>query len=141
MLLQKFSLIRVIFCTKLCLGMARHAISLLFHVFVLIYYSLWFSSFILLREDFKTSPGPISSSEQCFLICHWNLNDIAAHNYTKLSLLSAYNLLHSFDIICLSETYLNSETPPNDIRLELPGYNMFRSDHPSIKEKECLYLL
>ena len=34
-------------------------------------------------------------------------------------------------MICLSETYLNSETPPNDTRLELTDYNFFRSDHPS----------
>ena len=53
------------------------------------------------------------------------------HNFAKLSLLTACNLVHSFDIICLSETYLNSETPPNDTRLELPGYDLFRSDHPS----------
>ena len=53
------------------------------------------------------------------------------HNFAKLSLLTACNLVHSFDIICLSETYLNSETPPNDTRLELPGYSFFRSDHPS----------
>ena len=33
--------------------------------------------------------------------------------------------VHSFDINCLSETYLNSEPPPNDTRLELPGYNLF----------------
>ena len=53
------------------------------------------------------------------------------HNFAKLSLLTACNLVHSFDIICLSETYLSSETPPNDTRLELTDYNFFRSDHPS----------
>ena len=73
--------------------------------------------------------NPISG--QCFSICQWNLNSITAHNFAKLSLLTAYNLVHSFDIICLSETYLNSETPPNDTRLELTDYNFFRSDHPS----------
>ena len=51
------------------------------------------------------------------------------------------NLVHSFHIIYLSETYLNSETPPNDTRLELPGYNLFRSDHPSNNKREgvCIY--
>ena len=91
---------------------------------------------ILLRP-----PGPISSSWQCFSICHWNLNSITAHNYAKLSLLTAYNLVHGFNIIYLSEIYLNSETPPNDTHLELPSYNMFRSDHPSNNKRGgvCIY--
>ena len=65
----------------------------------------------------------------------------AAHNYVKLSLLAAYNLVHSFDITCLSETYLNSENPPNDTRLELPGYNMIRSDDLSNNKRGglCIY--
>ena len=119
------------FCTKLRLGTFRRAISSLFYVFILIYYLLWSNSLILLSGDIKTNPGPIPSSGQCFSICHWNLNIITAHNYAKLSLLIAYNLVHSFHIICLSEIYLNAETPPNYKRLELPGYNLFRSDHPS----------
>ena len=61
----------------------------------------------------------------------FELKQLTAHNFAKLSLLTAYNLVHSFDIICPSETYLNSETPSNDARLKLPGYNLFRSDHPS----------
>ena len=52
-----------------------------------------------------------------------------------MSLLTAYNLVHSFDIICLSGTYLNFETPPNGTRLELPGYNLFHTDHPSNKKR------
>ena len=99
-------------------------------MFILIYYLRWCSSLILLSGDIETNPGPTPSSGQCFSICHWNLNSITAHNFAKLSLLTVYNLVHSFDIICLSETYLNSKAPPNDTRQELPGYNLFRSDHP-----------
>ena len=49
--------------------------------------------------------------------------------------------LHSFDIIFLSETYLNSETPPNNTHLQLPGYDLFRSHQPSNNEKRgvCVY--
>ena len=94
----------------------------------------------MLSGNIKTNPGRSPSSGQCFSICHWNLNGITAHNFAKLSLLTAYNLVHSFHIICLSETYLNSETPPNDTRLELPGYNLFGSDHPSHnKRRVCVY--
>ena len=91
---------------------------------------------ILLSGDIKTNPGPISSSGQCFSICHRNSNSMAAHNYDKLSLLTASNL-----VICHPETYLNSETLPNDTRLELPGYNLLRSDHPSNNKRGgvCIY--
>ena len=104
------------------------------HVFtcLFLYYLRWCSSLILLSGDIETNPGPTSSSGKCFSICHWNLNSITAHNFAKLSLLTAYNLVHSFVIICLSETYLNSETPPNYTRLELPGYNLLQID-PSFK--------
>ena len=92
-LLRKCPLIWITFYAKLRLGTPRHAISLLLYVFVLIYYLLWCSSLIFLSGDIKTNPGTISSFKQCFSICHWNLNSITAHNYVKLSLLTAYNLV------------------------------------------------
>ena len=45
--------------------------------------------------------------------------------------LTAYVLVHNFDIICPSETYLTSETPTDDKNLEIPGYYLLRADHPS----------
>ena len=51
--------------------------------------------------------------------------------YKKVSLLSAFISVHKLDIICLSETYLNSETSPDDDNLEIPGYNIIRKDQPS----------
>ena len=41
--------------------------------------------------------------------------------YEKVSLLSAFISVHKLDIICLSETYLNSKTSPGDDNLEIPG--------------------
>ena len=72
-------------------------------------------------------------------ICYWNLNNIATHNYAKLSLLKSHNLVHSFDIICLSEIYLNSETPLNDTCPELTVYNLFCSDHNNKRGGVCIY--
>ena len=51
--------------------------------------------------------------------------------YKNVSLLSVFISVHKFDIICLSETYLNSETSPDDDNLEIPGCNIIRKDHPS----------
>ena len=46
-------------------------------------------------------------------------------------MLTPSNLISKFDIICVSKTFLNSETAANDSNLEISGYNMYRADHPS----------
>ena len=94
---------------------------------------IWYDSrIIILSGDIETNPGPKHSfSSQGLKICHWNLNGLSSHIYKKVSLLSAFISVHKLDIICLSETYLNSETSPDDDNLEIPGYNIIRKDHPS----------
>ena len=72
-----------------------------------------------------------SKAINAFSICHWNLNSISAHNYAKIFLLKAYLAIHKFDIICISESYLNSNLLPDDSNLEVSSYNLTRSDHPS----------
>ena len=61
--------------------------------------------------------------------------------YKKVSLLSAFISVHKLDIICLSETYLNSETSPDDDNLEIPGYNIIRKDDPPNTKRGgvCVY--
>ena len=49
--------------------------------------------------------------------------------FTKIYFLSACISVHK--IICLSETYLNSEILSDDTKLEKHGYNLVREDHPS----------
>ena len=70
-----------------------------------------------------------------------NLNSILAHDYSKLFLLKAYISVHKFDIICLSETYLDSAVPIDDDNLVISRYNLIRSDHPSNNKRGgvCLY--
>ena len=64
-----------------------------------------------------------------FTICHWNLKSISAHNFAKVKLLKAYLAVHKFDIVCFSETYLNSGFPFHDDDLDITGYIMVRVDH------------
>ena len=85
--------------------------------------------------DIEQNPGPKPDSCQSFSICHWNLNSISAHNFSKLSLLRPYIAIHKFDVVCLSDTYLNASISNNDDSLEVPGYNLFRADHPSITKR------
>ena len=74
-------------------------------------------------------------------LCIKGLNSIAAQNFVKISQLEADNKLSSYDLICLSETQLESTTSidPND--LSLKDYNLYRSDNPDNAKKGgiCVY--
>ena len=64
--------------------------------------------------------------------CLWNLNSITFHDFLKVKLLTGYNVIHKFSIICyISESYFNLDTSSNDDKLNISSYNMSRSDHPS----------
>ena len=88
--------------------------------------------------DIEENSGPKYSS---LTFCHWNLNGITAHDSTKISLLQAYITQHNYDIICLTETFLNSSILSDDNRIKIDGYNLIRSDHPSDSKKGgvCIY--
>ena len=89
----------------------------------------------------EVNPAPKRTSTSNISICHWNLNSISAYNYTKSFLLKAYIAFHKFDIIYLSETYLDSSTTSDDDNLAISGYNLIRSDHPSNNKRGgvCIY--
>ena len=110
----------------------RNVLILFLYLIIWYDFAAWFRPLlILLSGDIEMNPGPKPVSGQSFSIFHLNLNSISAHNYTKISLLTAYVLVHNFDIICLSETNLNSETSTDDQNLAMPGYCLLRADHPS----------
>ena len=104
-------------------------------VFVSISVFTFFVSFLsrklILSGDIETNPGPTLNLRNHFTICHWNLNSISAHNFAKVQLLKAHLAVHKFDIVCLSETYLNSSFPFDDDNSDIPGYIMIRVDHPA----------
>ena len=84
-----------------------------------------------LSGDLEFNPEPKPDSSQSLSICLWNLNSMSAHNYSKISLLTAHISIHDFDIICLFATYLTSTTDINDENLKIPRYIIYRVDHPS----------
>ena len=59
--------------------------------------------------------------------------------HNKLSLLSAYNTLHKFDVICISETYLHKSADSD--ALSIDGYNIITTDHPHNQKRDgvCIY--
>ena len=59
-----------------------------------------------------------------------------------MSLLKVYLTVHKFDIVCLSETYHNSNTALDNDNLGISGYNLIRSDYPSNSKRGegvCIY--
>ena len=63
----------------------------------------FYSHLIELSGDFE--------SDQRFSVCHW-----------KIQSLIPYNCIHHFDIICFSETYLNSDISSDNEDLDIPDY-------------------
>ena len=55
--------------------------------------------------------------------------------------MKAFVTVHKFDKICLSETYLDSRIPFDDNNLEISGYNLKHSYHPSKSKRGgvCIY--
>ena len=94
---------------------------------------------ITLSGDVELNPGPKCKAAQTFSVCHCNLKSIWAHNLAKLSLLRGYVSVHKFDIICLSEIYLDSSI--DDESLEISGHYLICSDVPSNKKHGgiCIY--
>ena len=48
----------------------------------------------------------------------------ASHNFSKIQSLIAYICIHHFDIICLSETYLNFDILSDNENVDIPGYRL-----------------
>ena len=94
---------------------------------------------LLLAGDIETNPGPHTGN--CLKFCHWNLNSICARDYIKISRNEAYNSIHRFDIIAISESMLNSSIRNEDIFIEGFSKDIYRNDHPSNTKMGgvCLY--
>ena len=58
---------------------------------------------LLLSEDVEVNPGPERPSNIKF--CHWNLNDLVAHDLIKKPLAEAFITSNNFGIVCLFESF------------------------------------
>ena len=59
----------------------------------------------------------------------------------KILLQNAYIAIHKFDVICISETYLDANTSPDDSNLEISGYNLNDLIILQTINEEVLYIL
>ena len=60
---------------------------------------------LVCSSDIEINLGPKTKNQ--ILFCHWNLNGLAAHNFTKVSLLKALSVTYDYYILCLSGTFLD----------------------------------
>ena len=74
--------------------------------FILCFYAVFAFLLLLKHGDVEINPGPKKKETRFFSCLHRNINSILAHN--KLTLLQAYKSIHQYDILCISETYLDS---------------------------------
>ena len=60
--------------------------------------------FVLLQchGDIEPNPGLKNLKTKLISVCHWNLNSLTAHKYSKLTQLKAYISMYKYDFICLS---------------------------------------
>ena len=110
--------------------------------YILRFFSILFFCCILLKSwDIEPNPGPVQSKGKTLAVCHWNLNSLWVDNFVKVALLSAFLSTHDFDVLCLSETFLDSSITDDDPRLSINGYKLFRRDHPSNTKQGgvCIY--
>ena len=65
----------------------------------------YFCSFTMpWNGDIEINPGPKKFKKNSLSVCHWNLNSLSTHNFSKLTQLKAYISVYKHDFICLSET-------------------------------------
>ena len=113
---------------------------LFYHYVERVYITLLFIFALLLcHGDTEINPGPKKFKKKSLSVCHWNLNSLSAHNFSKRTQLKAYTSIYKHDFICLSETYLDSSIP--DSFLEIDRYDLVRSDHPNDIKRGgvCIY--
>ena len=116
-----------------------HTLSFLVAIIMIWSLSWLYSLLILLSADVEVNPRPKCASTSNISICHWNLNSISAHNYTKLFLLKAYIAIHKFDIICYQKHTLILVLLLTMIIWQFQG--TICSDHPSNNKRGgiCIY--
>ena len=92
---------------------------------LLFFYSTIIFLLLVQHGDIEINPGPQKKLPKYFSCCHWNVNRLLAHN--KISLLTAYNTIHQYDVICISETFLDSSVTLDDQNLSIQGDSLIQA--------------
>ena len=69
--------------------------------------NLFYQICLVQHGDIELNSGPNKKSKPLTWY-HWNVNSLTAHKMLEKSSIEAYNFIHNYDFICISETYLDS---------------------------------
>ena len=120
-----------IFNTRFPRVSKSRSVLLLCNYCTIAFYFLCFTALTLfICGHVELNPGLQNTKYYNFSLCHWNLNSLPAHDFFKLSLIEAYNTHHNFDMICLSETYLDPSYADDHAQLNLKDFTLIRADNP-----------
>ena len=80
--------------------------------------------------DVHPNPGPINKEfhpNRRLKLCHINVRSLSSDNFYKVNLInSKLVLLDQYDVICISETWLDKWVSNTDLAIQ--GYNLFWRD-------------
>ena len=63
-----------------------------------------------------------------------------AHNFIKVSLLQIHSVTNDYDILCFTETFLDSSVENDGDRISIPEYNLLHADHPSKTKRGGVFI-
>ena len=113
--------------------------ALVFHFFSFGFRFVFILLILFVCGDIELTLGPKNrNSYYNFSICHRNLNSITTHNFAKVNLLQVYNAIHDFDMICLSESYLDSSVSSDNLYIK--NYKLVRADHPGNVKRSGVFV-
>ena len=101
----------------------------------------FFESYFHLKLSGDVHPNPGPCHGNTFKFCYWNLDSIAVNDFIKIPLIEVYNSVYNYDMIALSETYLDSSIPNESVSPMGFSKDIYRSDHPNDVKRGgvCLY--
>ena len=70
-------------------------------ILLFFFYSTIIFLLLVQHGDIEINPGPQKNQPKYFSCCHWNVSSLLTHN--KISLLTPYNTIHQYDVICISD--------------------------------------
>ena len=99
------------------------------------------SEFLLrLAGDIHSNLGPVKNVKN-LSFCHWNLNSINVRDSIKTLLIEAQNSVMHFDLLALSETFLDTSVEEEKLFIQGFSKEIWQSDHPRDTKQGvvCLY--
>ena len=88
------------------------------YILTIMFFINSFKHLLLLSGDIEVNTGLKRSSNIKF--CHWFYQSI-----------EAFITIRNFDIVCLSETFIDSTIPDDDVNIQINGYSLLGADHPN----------